>query len=122
MQNAKKDSYDHPSLLAVNKKLDSTIAVTATNTGALNVSSGKVHKKTIQLNLTEERNKRLFHESFNEITFSKVNGEITLYLDAPIDTKALSIRERISLETTAGQFYISNPSQPGKMVEIWLWE
>lgn len=122
MENAKRDCYGVSSMLAIDTKSDQTVAVTATDAGALNVSSGKIHKKTLKLDLGIARDKVPFSESFNEITFPKINGHLILYLDTPIETKSLSIEDRMSLETSANTFYISNILQPGKLVEIWLWE
>lgn len=117
-KNALRDANRVPSLLVASSDYTETVAVKASDDGALMISGGMKLKEVIKLDLGQSRDRELFDKSFREITIPVIDGEFTLSLD---DKAGMTINRALSIETTVEKFYISNGSGSGK-AEIWLWE
>lgn len=126
-RNAEKDQFGFPSMLGVHN--GQTRQVEVGEDGSLKISQAKTFLGSITLDLSSPREKQVFSNPFSEITFSVVSGKFTFYPGEPVDNPAsgelsnkMTIDKAMHMAISGQSFYISNESQVGGKVEIWLWK
>lgn len=77
--------------------------------------------KSIEIDLTIERNKEELKIMFDSFAVAYPDSQITIYIDDTEENSKMTIKNNISVEVSASKIFISNEAKQGT-AQIWFFK